>query len=587
MGLTVMEFARQFLNPFAIKGQEIVPTYCPVCHGGQNGDKNTFALNYENETFNCKRGSCGVQGHFVELPAVMGVNVEVTTADSERYTPKPPTYSKPKIQPKPVHEQAEKYMLLRGISKETAKAYRMGTDDSGNLLFPFYDESGNHVFNKFRHPRKLKKGERKAWREAGTKPVLFGMHLCDKNKPLTICEGEFDAMAAHESGIPNAVSVPSGTSDFTWIDTCWDFLHEFESLYLFGDNDEAGEQMISRLLAKLSDWKLYVVDHPYKDVNELLFRDGKEAVYSVWQNAEEVTPAGLIKMAEIVSLDVGNMPKMQTSISRLNQITGGMYFSNVSVITGRSGDGKSTLLSQLLLDALDGGNKVCAYSGELRADHFQYWSDLQAAGHEHIEEYLDTVSGKTVTYVPKETKKKIHTWYGDNYWLYDNNATVENEELTVLNVFETAAKRYDCRVFAIDNLMTVDFGRTSERDFFRRQSQFVDKVVKFAKLHQAHVYLVAHPRKSEGKLNKDDIGGSGDIHNRVDNVFSMERCHDGLHDSTLEVLKNRWEGVLEEIGLGFNPYCKRFFSPSDGDNKQYGWEFLDFNEVEKTEGMPW
>lgn len=62
-----LEFARAYLGDFKIKGQEIVPRYCPYCKGGQHSDRETFALNMEKHTFKCLRGSCGKQGHFSEL----------------------------------------------------------------------------------------------------------------------------------------------------------------------------------------------------------------------------------------------------------------------------------------------------------------------------------------------------------------------------------------------------------------------------------------------------------------------------------------------------------------------------------------
>ena len=47
---------------FNIKGAEIIPKLCPYCHGGAHGDKNTFALNTENHTFNCQRAAAGNRG---------------------------------------------------------------------------------------------------------------------------------------------------------------------------------------------------------------------------------------------------------------------------------------------------------------------------------------------------------------------------------------------------------------------------------------------------------------------------------------------------------------------------------------------
>jgi twinkle protein len=189
--MTPLEFAQIFLQPYQIKGSEIVPDRCPFCRGGQGGrDKHTFALNLEKQTYNCKRGSCGKQGHFTELLKEFGVS---TTADL--YTPPKKTYKKPSKKPKGLHDTALEYIRQRGISKETAEAYRVGADEQGNLMFPYFNDSGEHVFSKYRYARKLKPGEKKAWRDADTMPVLYGMWKCDPDQPLVITEGEFDCMA--------------------------------------------------------------------------------------------------------------------------------------------------------------------------------------------------------------------------------------------------------------------------------------------------------------------------------------------------------------------------------------------------------
>ena len=65
--MTELEYANMYLGEFKVVGDEIKPLYCPFCGGGNHQDRYTFALNMENHTFNCMRGSCGVKGHFSEL----------------------------------------------------------------------------------------------------------------------------------------------------------------------------------------------------------------------------------------------------------------------------------------------------------------------------------------------------------------------------------------------------------------------------------------------------------------------------------------------------------------------------------------
>ena len=107
-------------------------------------------------------------------------------------------------------------------------------------------------------------------------------------------EGEIDAMSGHEAGIPNCVSVPSGAEDLTWLDTCFEWLRQFKAVYLFGDNDDPGKEMIQKLTVRLSDYRLFIVSHPCKDCNELLYREGPEAVKRAYDNAKEVPVYGLI-----------------------------------------------------------------------------------------------------------------------------------------------------------------------------------------------------------------------------------------------------------------------------------------------------
>lgn len=62
-----LDFANRCLFPWQVKGAEIVPEYCPICHGGNHGDKYTFALNVEHGVYCCKRASCGMKGTVNQL----------------------------------------------------------------------------------------------------------------------------------------------------------------------------------------------------------------------------------------------------------------------------------------------------------------------------------------------------------------------------------------------------------------------------------------------------------------------------------------------------------------------------------------
>lgn len=572
--MNVLEFARRYLFPYRQKGSEIIPTYCPYCKGGTHKDKYTFALNIDKQTFNCKRGSCGVQGHFTELCRDFG---EVAETNYELRQPKQKKYKKPATVVNAAKAKVEAYLKLRGFSKETWERRKVG-ESNGNIAFPYYDENNELVFMKFRKPKKYTGNGQKAWREKDGKPILWGMNLCTFDKPLVIVEGEFDALALDECGIENVVSVPSGAEDLTWIEICWNWLEKFSKIIIWPDNDQPGQEMSRNVIARLGEYRCYIVQAKYKDANETMFREGKDKVKEYVETAKEVPVNGLLRLADVTSLDVTKIQRIRSNIKWIDREIGGWGYGDLSIWTGKRGEGKSTIIGQIILEAVDQQIPVCAYSGELRADRFQYWIHLQAAGKEYIKYYDDPLREKMIPYVDRETSQRIKNWYYDYLFLYDNRFNPESrEEKSIIKLFTYAVKRYGCRMFVVDNLMTAMFNsEDNERDYYRRQANFTGKLKEFANAYNVHVHLVAHPKKTGRIDDNDDVMGSGDIPNLADNVFAIEKIEDKTEidcDSIIKVMKNRWEGTTDKIGLMFDKDSKRFYQKSDptGLYKKYGW----------------
>ena len=574
--LQPLDFARRYLGEFKQHGNEIIPTYCIFCHGGSHRDKFSFALNVDKLTYNCKRGSCGEQGHFSQLCKQFGESY-TDTNNYEMHKPLKKSFKKPTATVEPSKKKVEDYLSLRGFTKPTWERRGVG-EVKGAIAFPYVVE-GETVLMKFRKPEKYSGTGQKAWREEGGQSALWGMDLCAFDKPLVIVEGEMDALALDEAGAPNVVSVPSGAKDLTWIENCWDWLDKFDKVIIWGDNDDPGKQMVREIIPKIGAWKCFTVDTQHQDANISLIKDGKEKTLECVNGAKGIPVNGLLDLADVVPIDLTNVARASSGIKALANSIGDFLMGEVSVWTGKNGQGKSTFLGQMMLEAVNEGIGVCAYSGELRADRFQYWVNLQAAGRKNIEYFFDQVKDKKVGSLEKGISDKIKEWYRGKFWLYDNNINAEaNEETGIIKLFTYAARKYDCKVFLVDNLMTSKFdGGKSESDYYRAQSSFVGELIHFAQTYNVHVHLVAHPKKTRGKLEKEDISGTGDITNRADNVFSVERVEDPSLgcDTIVSILKNRSEGIQNlEIGLSFDADSKRFWQPSDvvGFNKKYGWE---------------
>jgi twinkle protein len=579
--ITPIELATKHFGEFKIRGNEITPYICPFCHGGQNKDKNTFAMNMDTGIYNCKRGSCGVSGTFNQLCKELGEDSGKSFEIKRRKV----SFTPPATKPETATEKVTTYLKRRGFSPATWERRGVG-ELNGAIAMPYY-EGGKLVLMKFRPAHKPGPKDKKGWREKGGKAVFWGMDLCSTDKPLVIVEGEMDALALDEAGIPNVVSVPNGAEDLTAVDNCWEWLQKFKRVILWVDNDEPGQKLQRNLIQRLGAWRCNVVQCERKDANEVLLFDGKEQVCEIVRNAVEVPINGMTRLADVKAFDYSSTVRVKSSIRAVNEIMGGYMMGQWTIWTGINSSGKSTLLGQEMLEAVDQKFPVCAYSGELPSPVFRYWIDLQAAGPSHLEMKFDSIKNSDIAYPRKDAVGKIREWYRDLFYLYDSYGTVTEDAL--FEVFEYAVQRYGCKVFMIDNLMTTVF-TGAEKDFYRKQSEFVNKVAKFAQQFDVHVHLVAHPRKTTGRLTKMDVAGTGDITNRADNVISVHRVTQDEKDNygcdnILEIFKNRFSGQQDvEIRLNFDANCKRFNMKTDTHIKRYGWELtnqsISLREVE-------
>ena len=97
------------------------------------------------------------------------------------------------------------------------------------------------------------------------------------------------------------------------------------------------------------------------------------------------------------------------------------------------------------------------------------------------------------------------------FFLFDN-AYITDDSLidSIINVFSVCAKRYGCKLFLVDNLMTISCGLEEE---IKMQAKITAALKAFAVKYKAHVMLVAHPRKIQQgmKFTNDDVSGNSAI----------------------------------------------------------------------------
>lgn len=569
-------------NSWRVKqnASELQVRICPYCNGGSHQDKYTFSISLTSGAFNCKRGSCGAHGSFVQLARDFSYSLGRDADEYHGITWRRFRNIDKPMTAEDVRPGAVKYLEGRGISQAVTERYLITTrtDDEKILVFPFKNPDGQIEFVKYRNTA-FRKGDpgSKEFCEPDCRPILFGMYQCDlENKTLIMTEGQIDSLSVAEAGIQNAVSVPTGKNGFTWLPHCWDWLGHFDTLIIFGDHENGQITLLEEMKARFNGVVKHVRPEDYrgcKDANEILQKHGPEAIRECIANAEQEQDPHIMQLCEVTSTDLSKMEGISTGLPELDRIIGGLYFGHLVVLTGERGTGKSTLASQMMAQALRHGYASMAYSGELPKGMYKSWLDRQLSGGDGLEEFT-TPTGKQDWRLAKWKEGELGRWYKNLAFIYDARAGYEEEEaVTVTGTIEKAAKQYGIRVFLVDNLMTALSDANVSTDLNRLQTALVTKLCTIAREYNVLILLVAHPRKSSGAssgMRNDDVMGSGNITNAASVVIEYKRAPEMFDhpDRMIRVLKNRLTGDVhseDEKGISawFQPETKRITDTKD------------------------
>lgn len=577
-------FARDQRIETRTRGDELEFKVCPYCRRTERDNLWKFSINLISGQHKCLRSGCGATGNMVTLAKDFGFELsgeEPKKTYRQLKTPKKP------IEPKPA---AIQYLEKRGISAEIAKKYEITTqlDHENILVFPFYDDHGQMRFVKYRKTDFDKnKDSNKEWCERDTMPILFGMKQCEDRTRLVLTEGQIDSLSVAQAGIKNAVSVPTGANGFTWVPNCREFVDSFDEIVVFGDHEHGKITLLNEVAERFGGKVKHVRESDYgdcKDANEILVKYGADKIRECIENAVYLPLSGVVDVADVVGINPHSVEKMRTGITLMDKLLkGGLPFGYFHIITGKRGEGKSTLASQILAEALDQGYGVFAYSGELPVGHFKAWIDYQIAGPRFIQ---DTVGddGQPRWYIPKTDRKRIEDWYRGRFFAYDAEHV---QKMDLLNTVELVVKRYGVRVVLIDNLMTaVDLDDNARANKYDAQGEFAKRLAEMARKYNILILLVAHKRKQQSadwfdSDPNDNIGGSSYVTNLCGDIIGYSRptknqLKEGFDpaDRVLTVTKNRLFGNVEYTGwpMHFNEKSKRIGNELDDLYRTFSWD---------------
>lgn len=295
---------------------------------------------------------------------------------------------------------------------------------------------------------------------------------------------------------------------------------------------------------------------------------------------------------------------VHTGIYALDKAIGGLCEGETTILSGINASGKTAILNQLLLTAVQQGVPSALWSGELPAEKIKAWLCQTAAGKQNVTK----IPNRDNSYEANENViPKIEEWLDDKLVIY-NNKYGNNFEQIISDITDAITK-YKLRFVVLDNLMALSLedlvGTQNEQ-----QKKLMLRLDSLAKDFKIHVLIIAHPRKEANfqLLRKESISGTSDLTNITCNLFLIHRVGDDFerratefwgkertsrlilegYNNIIEVAKNRDDGVADfVVGLFYEPETRRFKN-SKAENIHYDWEehYEEYTVPEEPQPLP-
>ena len=380
--------------------------------------------------------------------------------------------------------------------------------------------------------------------------------LAAKTKIVFIVEGECDACALVEAGIPaNAVlSVPNGAKSksvddpkeargYSYVDdTLKAGLARCEKFVWCGDSDGPGLALRSDMVKLFGAARFWFVDWPdgIKDANDMLLKDGAEALRDMVIDGAQAWPvAGLYRMSELpepapMTLWTPGFSEWESKVMLAPR--------TLSIVTGHPGHGKTAMWNQIWFQVVK---------------HYQVGfcgASFETRPKPHIRRQLRTLYCKKLerdmTY---EDRVAADNWIDERYLFLvhpEQRPTLE----WFLEMAETAVIRHGARIVQIDPWNRLESSRRREESETEYIGRCLRELHTFAHDMNCHVQILAHPSKMDHTRKGqppmlEDVSGSKNWENMCDQGFVVHRgaIFDGTDRKTEATLYHR-KARFEELG---------------------------------------
>lgn len=433
-------------------------------------------------------------------------------------------------------DKAVRYFEGRMISQVTLNKMKVYSDrefmpqfgkEVEVMCFPYFMD-GKLVNIKYR-------GADKSFKlVSGAELIFWNIDCLKTNSEVIIVEGEMDALTFVEAGWDNVISVPNGANkNLEYLDNCIELFAPINKIYIATDQDTKGIELRSELIRRLGADKCFTVSFKEcKDANEFLQKYGAD-IQDVIPNAKPVPVKGVVEISNIYAeardlWENGLQPGKDIGQSYIDEYVT-WETGRLAIVTGIPGMGKSEFVDYIV-------TKLNIRHGWKAA----YFTPENYPLKYHYAKLYEKLIGKKFS---KNTSTEIewdmvyeHARSNFFYIMDEDDFTVK----TIVDSAKVLVKTRGVKVVVIDPYNKLEHQyRDSETQYI---SRFLDQLIKFAKMNDVLVILVAHPRKMNKNANGTfevpslyDISGSSNFFNKTDYGITVHRRCDENNELTNNV----------------------------------------------------
>lgn len=235
-----------------------------------------------------------------------------------------------------------------------------------------------------------------------------------------------------------------------------------------------------------------------------------------------LAPPNIKNMREIYHIALQEMAKPYPSVKlprwhNFNRMTGGLRMREFSILCGPTGAGKTTLLANISEQLAEIGMKHLVMSIETGAS--DYMKRVLSVRERKDLNTGDPIPAAELTEITSRNLEFISSGTIE-FSLYETRLAVEQ----LMFEIEHAVHVLGCRVVFIDNLNFL-LRVTKAQDQIMEMDNVVHTLIEFVKSLDVHIWMVMHPRKTEGGrvVSEYDIKGSSTSVQEAQNVFLFNK----------------------------------------------------------------